>query len=778
MVEGVTPPIQPLRILLLEDNPADAKLCIRTLRSAGIQFQEEVCRSSIEFMERVRAGAFNLILGDYRLPDWTGLEAIRWLRSSGFTTPFVLVTGTLGDELAIECIKAGASDYVLKENLERLPIVVQRALDEQQLREQRDRAEEELRTSEEQYRLLFEANPNPMWVYSSEDLRFLAVNETAVGHYGHSRGEFLSMAVKDVYPEEELTRFLQCQKMLLDSPMTEREVWKHRKKDGSIIDVEVTSAPILFRGLKARLVLASEITDRLRAEAAFRESTESYRSVVEGAPYGIFQAEQGGRVSMANPALATMLGYDSPADLLHRNISSDIYWNPAECRQNLQSYQAALGGVVSSEARWNRKDGSPITVRLSGRAIQSIDPPRLFFEVFVENITEQRLLEQQFRQAQKMEAIGRLAGGVAHDFNNLLMIILSYAQLIEDSATDPQKVTRHALEIRQAAYKAALVTKQLLAFSRRQIQELRVLNISAVVTEFAKMLPPLLGEDIDLAIKPTQEECLVYADRGQIEQVIMNLVVNARDAMPNGGRLTIETANVDLDEQYSRQHGAHVSAGRYAMFAITDDGQGMDAQTQARIFEPFFTTKEPGKGTGLGLATVYGIVKQSNGFVWVYSEIGKGTTFKIYLPHIQLPITPDLPSPAEDEPIPGGNETILIVEDEARLRAANRLFLEAKGYTILEASNGAEALDIFATYSQQIHLVLTDIVMPGMSGTKLGKSVLATRPDIRVIYMSGYPDQTVDAGALAADSIFLQKPFTLAHLAKTIRATLNSVPKK
>ena len=267
MVEGVTPPSQPLRILLLEDNPADAKLSIRTLRSAGLQFQADVCHTSVEFMERVRAGAFNLILGDYRLPDWTGLEAVRWLRSSGFTTPFVLLTGILGDELAIECIKAGANDYLLKESLERLPTVVRRALDEQQLREERDRAEEELRGSEEQYRLLFEANPNPMWVYSSEDLRFLAVNETAVGHYGYSRGEFLSMTVKDIRPEEELPRFLEVQKMVLDSPMTEREMWKHRKKDGSIIDVEVTSAPILFRGRKARLVLAAETTDRLRAEA-------------------------------------------------------------------------------------------------------------------------------------------------------------------------------------------------------------------------------------------------------------------------------------------------------------------------------------------------------------------------------------------------------------------------------------------------------------------------------------------------------------------------------
>jgi PAS domain S-box-containing protein len=706
------------------------------------------------------------------------LEAIRWLRSSGFTTPFVLLIGTLGDELALECIVAGANDYVLKENLERLPVAVRRALEEQHVREQRDGAEEELRNSEEQYRLLFEANPNPMWVYSSESLRFLAVNETAVMHYGYSRSEFLSMTAKDIRPGEEIARFLERQKLVLDTPITNREVWKHRKKDGAVIDVEVTSAPIRFRGLKARLVLAAEVTDRLRAEAAFRESTERYRSIVDGAPYGIFRAEPSGCISMANPALATMLGYESQVDVLRLDIASDIYQNPAECQQNLRKYQAAFGRVVSSEATWKCKDGNPITVRLSGRAIQSKDGPPISYEVFVENMTEHRLLEQQFRQAQKMQAIGRLAGGVAHDFNNLLMIILSFSQLIADSVTDPQKVIRYVAEIREAAYKAASVNKQLLAFSRKQIQELKVLDLNVVVSEFGKMLPRLLREDVDMVIKTTQEECLVYADRGQIEQVIMNLVVNARDAMPNGGNLTIETGNVELDEQYSRQHGAHISSGLYVMLAITDDGLGMDAQTQARIFEPFFTTKEPGKGTGLGLSTVYGIAKQSNGFVWVYSELGKGSTFKVYLPHVHAAVTLESPDPVDEETVPGGDETILIVEDEAMLRAANREFLESKGYTILEASNGVEALRICATHRLPIDLLLTDIVMPGLGGAELGKSVLATDPGIRVIYMSGYPDQTVDARALAADAIFLQKPFSLAVLARKIRTALEEPREK
>jgi PAS domain S-box-containing protein len=546
------------------------------------------------------------------------------------------------------------------------------------------------------------------------------------------------------------------------------------KKDGSRIEVRLTSTPILFRNRKGRLVLAEDISDTLRAEAELRESTQNYQSIVEDAPFGILQTELT-RVSMANPALAAILGYESQAELQQLNLAINIYCNSIDCQQDLRKYKSGLGKVVDSEAKWRRKDGSPITVKCCGRAIPRREghPPR--YEIFVENITEQRSLEQQFRQAQKMEAIGRLAGGVAHDFNNLLMIITSYAQLIGDFATDPEKVNRYVAQIREAAKRAVSVTKQLLAFSRKQIQELRVLNLNVVVSEFGKMLPQLLGEDVEMVIKNSPEECLVYADRGQMEQVIMNLVVNARDAMPSGGKLTIETGIVQLDEQYSRQHTIHLPFGYYAMLAVSDNGLGMNAETQARIFEPFFTTKEPGKGTGLGLATVYGIVKQSNGVVWVYSELGKGTAFKVYLPLAQTAVKAESPSTAEEGPaITGGSETILIVEDEPLLRAANREFLDAKGYHVLEASNGAEALHVCQTHQGPIEVLITDVVMPGISGIELAKSVLAVRPEIRVVYMSGYTDQTVDKRALAPDAKFLQKPCSLALLALTIRMAIEA----
>jgi two-component system cell cycle sensor histidine kinase/response regulator CckA len=309
-------------MLLLEDEKADAKLCFAALARAGFETEGEVVSTEKEFVERLQSEHYDLILADFNLPDWTGLEAVRWLRSSGFTLPFILVTGILSDELAIECIKAGANDYVLKDNLQQLPIAVRRALEEHRVREDRDRVEQELRDSEVQYRLLFEANPNPMWVYSPETQKFLAVNETAVKEYGYPRDEFLSMLLKDIQLPHPFPEFLQSQPEMPAPDETYRKVSKHIRKDGSLIDVEVTSAPILFRGRQACLVLAEDITDRLLADAALRESTKSYQSIVEGAPFGILQTNLA-QVSMANPALAALLGYESQADVQRRNLASE-----------------------------------------------------------------------------------------------------------------------------------------------------------------------------------------------------------------------------------------------------------------------------------------------------------------------------------------------------------------------------------------------------------------------------------------------------------------------
>jgi signal transduction histidine kinase/CheY-like chemotaxis protein len=394
------------------------------------------------------------------------------------------------------------------------------------------------------------------------------------------------------------------------------------------------------------------------------------------------------------------------------------------------------------------------------------------------DITERRAadaarahLEEQLRQSQKMEAIGRLAGGVAHDFNNLLTIITGRTSMLLDLATTDR--ARRDLEIvLEAGQRAAVLTKQLLAFSRKQVLQPRVLDLGRVVAELAPMLRRLIGEDIDLGIVAGAPECPVVADPGQVEQVIMNLVVNARDAMPRGGRITIETGTVELDEAYVRDH-VGVQRGPHVLLAVTDSGVGMDAATRERIFEPFFTTKPEGQGTGLGLATVFGIVAQSGGTIWVYSEVGRGTTFKIYLPRVDSP-TPAA-RPASAGPAPRGSETVLLVEDDDGVRFVGEDVLQRLGYAVISARNGEEALRASAAHAGRIAILISDIVMPGMNGPELQARLAHDRPDMKVLFLSGYaPGAAVRHGILDPDVAFLEKPFGPEALARKVRAVLDA----
>jgi nitrogen-specific signal transduction histidine kinase/ActR/RegA family two-component response regulator len=389
------------------------------------------------------------------------------------------------------------------------------------------------------------------------------------------------------------------------------------------------------------------------------------------------------------------------------------------------------------------------------------------------DVSDRKKLEEQLRQAQKMEAVGRLAGGIAHDFNNLLMVIQGHAELLTDRMKPGESLRRNAEQIQEASQRATSLTRQLLAFSRKQMLAPVVLNVQAVVSDMGKILRRLIGEDVELVTVNAPDLKRVKADRSQIEQVIMNLAVNARDAMPRGGKLTIETANVEFDDSYSRAPVV-LMPGRYVMLAVTDNGTGMDADTQAHIFEPFYTTKEKGKGTGLGLATVYGIVKQSGGYVWVYSEIGRGTTFKIYLPSVEEEVAPREIRQAVAS-LPRGTETVLLVEDEEGVRELAKEYLESCGYKVLVAQNGQAAIDLVSKHSGPIDLIMTDIVMPGLSGSDLAKKVQSLRPDIRVVYMSGYTDQAIiHHGILSSDVLLLQKPFTMSTLAHKLREALSA----
>ncbi len=1009
------------------------------------------------------------------------------------------------------------------------------------------RAEEARRASEERYRLMFEANPGPMWVYDLSSLQFLAVNQAAIEHYGYSRDEFLSMTIKDIRPSEDVPALLN-EIAHLKAGIDRAGTWRHRKKDRSLIDVEITSQQVAFGGRSAELVLVNDVTERRRVEEGLRESEERFRSLVENASVGIYRTTPQGRILMANPTLIAMLRCKSLEELITRNLEEQGF-EPDYPRRAFRERLEREGEVKGLEAAWTRQDGSVIFVRESARVVRGESGNVLYYDGIVEDITERKRseealrkseaelkeahriarlgnwsmnlktgkarwsnevyrmlgldpslppppysehgrlftpeswtrltteldktvrtgvpyeleletvrpdgsrgwildrgepvrdaegaitdlrgvamdiaerkraeerikaseekfrkafmtgadafyiatlnegrfmdvndrfedvfgyhrnevigktaldlglyadpddwqkvvsqfksngyvrnieltgrkksgdlikvllsanllqgsdeqiilgvirditeriraehalvrlrqavdtsgevvfmtdpkgiitfinpeftrlygyeeeevvgkvtprilkggsmqpedyatfwktildkrvargemfnrtkdghlvsvevsvnpildehgnitgylaiqidvtrrkeLEEQFRQAQKMEAVGRLAGGVAHDFNNILTVINGYSEVMLEQAKPENPHLKYVNEIKKAGERAAALTRQLLAFSRQQVLAPQVLDLNQVIANVHAMLNRLIGEDIDLVMIPGQGLGRVKADPGQIEQVLLNLAVNARDAMPRGGKLSIETTNVELDESHARGDFV-VRPGPYVMLAVSDSGTGMDAETQKRIFEPFFTTKEKGKGTGLGLSTVYGIVKQSDGYITVYSEVGHGTTFKVYLPRLDAPV--EVVGPAITVAgMAGGQETVLLVEDDTPIRRLISDTLKSKGYKVLEASNGEEALATAGKHRQPIQLLLTDLVMPGMSGRILAERMAVLHPESKVLYMSGYTDDAVIRhGGLGAGGAFLQKPFTPDAVANKVRQVLDA----
>jgi PAS domain S-box-containing protein len=517
-------------------------------------------------------------------------------------------------------------------------------------------------------------------------------------------------------------------------------------------------------GAQMQLLLVGE---RQRAEDTVRKL---WRAVEQSADL-VMITDREGLIEYVNPAFEALTGY-SPGELsgqTPRILKSSQ--QPSELYTEL--WQSILAGNVFRCTMVNRKKNGDVFV-----AEKTITPLRdgdgkiTHFISNDRDITDRRRMENQLQQAQKMDAVGRLAGGVAHDFNNLLMVISSYAELMLDSLT-PQHPLRHNVdEIQKASRRAADLTRQLLAFGRKQMQTLQVLNLNLLIEDFNKMLPRLIGEDIELIFVPGDKLGRVKADPVQVEQILMNLVANARDAMPEGGKLVIETASVRLDEAYVQEH-AIVPPGDYVLLTVGDSGLGIEPEHMPHIFEPFYTTKEEGKGTGLGLATVYGIVKQNSGFIWVYSEPGMGTTFKIYFPRVRQ--TKLAPQPATvTGGCPRGCETLLLAEDEAAVRQSTREFLSMNGYVVLEAKNGTEALALARSYKGTIDLMIADVVMPQMGGAKLAAELATDRPTMRVLFVSGYAETTFQRhGTIDVTARFLQKPFSLKALARKIREVLD-----
>jgi PAS domain S-box-containing protein len=521
-------------------------------------------------------------------------------------------------------------------------------------------------------------------------------------------------------------------------------------------------------------VLNRSEAERNLATEARRHSEANYRTMFEEAIIGMFQSSPEGRLLTVNPAMARMYGYESGQEMIDvvTDIGTQLYVDP-ERRREFKRLLHEQGSVRNFDCQVYRKDGSRMWQSVNARAIVA-EGAVIRYDGTFEDITERKSLEDQLRQAQKMEAVGRLAGGVAHDFNNALGVIVGYSTLLKDRLLSDTAGQRYADEIGKAGQRAASLTRQLLAFSRKQVVQPLVLNLNEVVTETEKMLRRLIGEDIEMIIVRHPTLGNVRADLGQIDQVLMNLVVNARDAMPQGGRLVIETANADLDETNLGQH-YYAKPGRYVVLSVSDTGCGMDKETQAHIFEPFFTTKGPGQGTGLGLSTVYGIVKQSDGYVWVYSEPGNGARFKVYLPRVEAAASKLLP--ADKSAVPGGSETILLVEDDEAMRTLTKHCLRQGGYTVLDVPDGEVAIRAISEHQGDIHLLLTDVVMPGVSGRQLAQSLAVARPGMRLLYMSGYTaDIIAGRGILEPEVDLLEKPFTQEALLRRVRKALDGEP--
>jgi two-component system cell cycle sensor histidine kinase/response regulator CckA len=548
--------------------------------------------------------------------------------------------------------------------------------------------------------------------------------------------------------------------------------YRIRHKDGTWRTMESTASVIRnSKGEPEKLIIVNrDLTERKRAAEALRRSEASARSMIVDAPYGIYRADMTGNFIMVNSALETMLGYKSQEALLEANLATNIYRYPAE-HKKINELFLRDKRFKDVEVEWKRKDGTFITVRCSGWPAKGENST--YIEVFAEDVTERRVLERQLRMAQKMEAVGRLSGGIAHDFNNLLGVIIGYIQVMKRDINPGNPSYEYAEEIEKASQRAVSLTRQLLAFSRQQVLEPTILNLNTLVSDMEKMLPRLIGEDIHLNLNLDPAIGQVKADSGQVEQVVMNLAVNARDAMPDGGKLTIQTANVDLDAAFAREHQGSIP-GQYVMLAVTDTGTGMDPETQAQIFEPFFTTKDRDKGTGLGLATVYGVVKQSNGYIAVDSKVGEGASFKIYLPRIEQAVARQ--SEVSQAPLTvRGSETVLLVEDAEPLRKLAHMFLKSNGYEVLVAVDGSDAQRVAAQSAGPIHLLLTDVVMPGINGRVLAERLAPSHPEMKVLYMSGYTDSFIAGHGVLEEGIhLLHKPFTEEALLRKVRELLDA----
>ncbi len=804
-----------INLLLVEDNPGDARLVREMLAeassgSAGPAFNITHVGRLSQALAAVNTDRFDLVLLDLSLPDSRGLETLYQILKVVDELPVVILSG-LGDEkVAVEAVQAGAQDYLVKGNMNEfsLPRAVRYAIE-------RNRTERNLRRRNRELALLNKIIAASAIILKPEEILEIACKELAetfdmpyaiatllndnktnavvVAQYS-AREPYAALGTTISLTDNPALRHLlnyQGPLMVTDARSDLRLTALHnllnqfgvasllilplRIRDeviGSLSLQSSTPRPFSTEELDLAWSVADQVALAL-ARVKLDQERQLLSTVVNKTAENVIITDADGTIVYVNQAFEHTTGYTRAEAVGHNPRLLKSGYQPPE-------FYDQMWATIKNGRVWHgrfinqKKDGAYYTEDATITPVTDSSGQIVNFVAVKRDISIELQREAQYQQAQKMEAIGRLAGGVAHDFNNLLTVITGYAEislLNQTDANDP--LQKNLKEIVKASERAANLTRQLLAFSRKQVIQPVLLNLNDSISDISKMLQRLIGEDIELVTLPDKDLDTVKADPGQIEQVLMNLAINSRDAMLHGGKLTIETANVYLDQAYASQH-IDVKPGPYVLLAISDTGTGMDAETQARIFEPFFTTKDKEKGTGLGLATVYGIVKQNNGHIWVYSEPGRGTTFKVYLPQFRRAAVPaNLRLPTQ--PVTGGTETILVVEDEAPVRKLVYYTLQEKGYTILEAENGPDAVQLCQQHLEPIHLLLTDVVMPGgLVGSQLTRALLLLHPEMKVLYMSGYPDKSIiHHGILADGNAFLQKPFTPTSLTRKVRAVLD-----
>lgn len=805
------------RILIVDDSDTNLYLLRALLQGHGYVVDD--ASHGTDALAVARSNPPDLVVSDLLMPVMDGYTLLRHWRGDGPLRgiPFIVYTATyteprderlamaLGADAFIlkpaepEALLARIREVLEKRALGELPSASERPVEEQVLLKEynevliqklekkalqlsktngdllaeiaeRKRAEIALRESEDRYRNLFNSIIDPLFVYDRGNLSVLAVNDAAVERYGYSREEFMVMTIRDLRGADDAP-VLPDELSTTGSDGRNRGSGKHQTRNGATIDVEITAHSLDFSGRPACVVQVRDVTEIRRAQAEVAQKSRLLQAVVEGTSDAVFVKDLDGRYLLFNDAAARSVGM-SVDEVIGKDDTA--LFNLEDARTVMDNDRGVISSNEVHIVEEHLLSGGVQRVFHALKAPYRDEDGKVVGVVGVSrDITEHRKLEEQLRQSQKMEAIGRLAGGVAHDFNNLLTIISGHAELLQTAFGASEADVESLNAIGEASERAAALTRQLLGFSRKSMLQPKVLDVNAVIEETGKMLRRLIGEDIHFTTVLAPRLNLVKVDPGQLSQMLMNLAVNARDAMPKGGSLTIETGNVELSADYADTH-LDCRPGPHVMLAMTDTGCGMSREVAARIFEPFFTTKEVGKGTGLGLAMVFGIVQQSEGCIHVYSEPGRGSTFRIYLPAVDAQAMEDDRTEALSDL--RGTETILLVEDDDGVRGLARRCLESYGYTVIAASDGREALGIAQAHRGALHLVLTDVVMPTMGGPELAEHLRKQFSQVKVLFTSGYTDDAVVRhGLLSANVSFIQKPYSPKALGAKVRHVLDTL---